>query len=52
MCVVFLYMPQYVALVTLYNSRLITHRHMQVKHSACQLSIKLQLRLCGRRAAD
>lgn len=52
MCVVFLYMPQYVALATLYNSRLITHRHMQVKHSACQLSIKLQLRLCGRRAAD
>lgn len=27
-------------------------RHMQVKHPACQLSIKLQLRLCGRRAGD
>lgn len=37
MFVVFLYMPQYVALVTLYNSLHNNARHMQVKHPACQL---------------
>lgn len=44
-------MAQYAALVTLYV-RMLVCRHMQVKHPACQLSIKSQLRLCGRRAAD